>query len=66
VNSSSTHSRVGRGVGAWQKIIFRDGRVQALVSRLLSGDLNVIRPVFDLKYGVKYPDVEQIIGESTR
>ncbi len=38
--------------------------MQALVSRLLSGDLNVIRPVFDLKYGVKYPDVEQIIGES--
>ena len=46
------------------KDIFRDSQVQALVSRLLSRGLHVIRPVFDLKYGLRYPDVEQIIGES--
>jgi len=45
------------------KDVFRDSRVQALVSRLLSGDLRIIRPVFDLKYGLRHPDVEQIIGE---
>lgn len=29
----------------------------------MSGDLHVIRPVFDLKHGLRYPDVEEIIGE---
>jgi len=45
------------------KDVFRESRVQALVSRLLSGDLRIIRPVFDLKCGLRYPGVEQIIGE---
>ena len=63
MNSGSIHSLfVGGGLGL--EDIFRDRRVQALVSSFLSGHLHVIRPVFDLKYGFRYPDVEKIIGES--
>jgi len=46
----------------WKGDVFKDHRVQALLSKFMSEKLQVIRPVFDLKRGVTYPDVEEIVG----
>jgi len=44
------------------KVVFRDSRVQALISKLMGGGSRTLHPVFDLKHGLKYPDVEEIVG----
>ena len=41
-----------------------DRRVQALLSKFMSGGIDTLTPIFDLKRGFVYPDVEEIIGES--
>ena len=46
----------------WKVDLYRDQRVQALLNKFMSGKLQVIRPVFDLKRGIVYPDVEEIVG----
>lgn len=46
----------------WKVDVFKDLRVQALLSKFMSEKLQVIRPVFDLKRGLTYPDVEEIAG----
>jgi len=44
------------------KDFYGDQRVQALLNKFMSGKLQVIRPAFDLKRGIVYPDVEEIVG----
>jgi hypothetical protein len=41
-----------------------DRRVQALLNKFMSGSIDALIPIFDLKRGFVYPDVEEIIGES--
>jgi transcription elongation factor Elf1 len=41
-----------------------DRRVQALLNKFMSGSIDTLTPIFDLKRGFVYPDVEEIIGES--
>jgi transcription elongation factor Elf1 len=41
-----------------------DRRVQALLNKFMSGSIDALTPIFDLKRGFVYPDVEEIIGES--
>jgi len=41
-----------------------DRRVQALLNKFMSGSIDALMPIFDLKRGFVYPDVEEIIGES--
>lgn len=41
-----------------------DRRVQALLNKFMSGSINALTPIFDLKRGFAYPDVEEIIGGS--
>jgi hypothetical protein len=47
----------------WEKDVYGDSRVQALVSNLMGGDVHALHPIFDLRFGVRYPDVEMIVGE---
>ncbi|MFQ6064970.1 MAG: hypothetical protein ACE5L6_05790 [Candidatus Bathyarchaeia archaeon] len=49
------------GIG-FEKPDFRDRRVQAFLSKFMSGDARIIYPVFDVKYGYRYPEVEEIVG----
>jgi transcription elongation factor Elf1 len=41
-----------------------DKRVQALLNKFMSGSIEALTPIFDLKRGFVYPEVEEIIGES--
>ena len=41
-----------------------DRRVQALLNKLMSGSIDALIPIFDLKIGFVYPEVEEILGES--
>jgi hypothetical protein len=43
--------------------LYRDPRVQALLSKFFGKGLQAILPVFDLKRGIVYPDVEEILGK---
>jgi len=43
--------------------IYRDSRFQMLLSKFLSGELSKIEPVYDPKYGYRYPQVEAIVGD---
>jgi len=42
--------------------LYKDPRVQALLSKSFSGKLQVIFPVFNLERGIFYPDVEDVLG----
>jgi transcription elongation factor Elf1 len=42
--------------------VYKDHRVQLLLSKFISGEIKRIDPVFDYKYGYKYPVVEAIVG----
>jgi transcription elongation factor Elf1 len=41
-----------------------DRRVQALLNKFMSGSIDALTPIFDLKRGFIYPEIEEIIGES--
>lgn len=43
--------------------IFRDSRFQMFLNKFLSGELQRLDPVYDPKYGYRYPEVEAIIGD---
>lgn len=43
-----------------------DRRVQALVNKFMSERVKAITPHFDLKRGLVYPEVEEIVGGSSR
>jgi len=42
--------------------VYKDHRVQLLLSKFISGDIKRIDPVFDYKHGYRYPVVEAIVG----
>jgi len=42
---------------------YRDHRMQLILSKFLSGEITKLDPVYDSKYGYRYPQVEAIIGE---
>jgi len=43
--------------------IYRDHRAQLILSKFLSGEIERLDPVYDPKYGFKYPEVETIVGD---
>jgi transcription elongation factor Elf1 len=43
--------------------VYRDPRFQLFLNKFLSGELQRLDPVFDPKYGYRYPQVEAIIGD---
>lgn len=44
--------------------VYKDHRVQLFLSKFVSGELSELNPVYDPKYGYKYPVVEAIVGEA--
>jgi transcription elongation factor Elf1 len=44
--------------------IYRDSRFQLFLNKFLSGELEKLDPVYDSKYGYRYPQVETIVGDS--
>ena len=45
--------------------VYKDHRVQLLLSKFIGGEIKRIDPVFDNKHGYKYPVVEAIVGPSS-
>ncbi len=48
--------------------IYKNHKVQVFLSKFISENLGTVYPIFDLKHGNRYPDVEKIVGspESTK
>ncbi|MCW4035284.1 MAG: hypothetical protein NWF03_07965 [Candidatus Bathyarchaeota archaeon] len=44
--------------------LYKDHKVQLLISRFVSEELGTMNPTFDPKHGFKFPIVEEIVGES--
>jgi len=42
---------------------YRDYRLQLILSKFLSGEITELDPVYDPKYGYRYPQVEALIGD---
>lgn len=45
--------------------VYKDHRVQLLVSKFVSGELSRLEPVYDPKHGYRYPVVEKIVGDTS-
>lgn len=45
--------------------LYKEPIVQLLLNKFVSGELEELTPVYDLKEGYKYPVVEAIVGESS-
>ena len=58
---------VGEGMSKVSKTergeIYKDHRVQLLLSKFVSGELSELTPVYDPKRGYRYPIAEKIVGE---
>jgi len=46
--------------------LYKDRNVQLLISKFVSGELSKLNPVYDSKYGYKYPVVDAIVGDPSR
>jgi transcription elongation factor Elf1 len=46
--------------------LYKDHKVQLLISKFVSGELGTLNPTFDPKHGFSYPVVNDIIGNSSR
>ncbi len=44
--------------------VYKDHRVQLLLSKFMSGELSKLEPVYDPKFGYTYPIVEKIVGDA--
>jgi len=43
--------------------VYRDHRVQMVLSKFLSGEFERLDPVYDPKYGYSYPIIEAVVGD---
>jgi len=43
--------------------VYKDHRTQLLLGKFISGEISKLDPVYDPKYGYRYPAVEAIVGE---
>jgi len=43
--------------------IYKDRNSQVFLSKFLSGEINILEPVYDAKLGYRYPMVEAIVGD---
>jgi len=46
--------------------LYKDHNVQLLISKFVSGELSKLTPVYDSKYGYRYPVVDAILGDPSR
>ena len=45
--------------------LYKDHQVQLLISKFMSDELGVLKPVYDPKQGFRYPMVDDIVGDSS-
>jgi transcription elongation factor Elf1 len=45
---------------------YRDRDTQVFLGKFLNGEINELEPVYDSKLGYRYPEVEAIVGDSSR
>jgi hypothetical protein len=45
--------------------LYKDHKVQLLISKFSSGEIEALNPVFDPNHGVGYPLVDEVVGDST-
>jgi hypothetical protein len=46
--------------------IYRGRKVQMLLSKVLSGEIKTLEPIYTSEFGYRYPIVENIVGEATQ
>ena len=44
--------------------LYKDHKVQLLVSKFVSDELGVLNPIYDPKQGFRYPVIDEIVGDS--
>jgi len=47
-----------------QQKLFKDHKVQLLINKLLSEELETLNPIYDPKLGFRYPVVNEIVGDA--
>jgi transcription elongation factor Elf1 len=45
--------------------LYKDHKVQLLISKFVSGELGTLNPTFDPKHGFRYPVIDEIVGDSS-
>jgi transcription elongation factor Elf1 len=45
--------------------LYKDHKVQLLISKFMSGELGTLNPIYDSKQGFRYPIVDEIVGDSS-
>jgi transcription elongation factor Elf1 len=45
--------------------LYKDHKVQLLVSKFVSDELGVLNPIYDPKQGFRYPVIDEIVGDSS-
>jgi transcription elongation factor Elf1 len=46
--------------------LYKDHKVQLLISKFMSDELGTLKPIYDQKHGFRYPIVDDIVGDSSR
>ncbi|MDW8039847.1 MAG: hypothetical protein RMJ03_00280 [Nitrososphaerota archaeon] len=46
--------------------LYKERDVQAFLAKFLSGEITELKPVFDPKTGYRYPEVEAVLGETSK
>ena len=46
--------------------LYKDHKVQLLISKYVSGELNTLNPTFDPKHGFSYPVIDEIVGDASK
>jgi hypothetical protein len=46
--------------------LYKDHKVQLLISKYVSGELKTLNPTFDSKHGFKYPVIDEILGDYSK
>ncbi len=44
--------------------LYKDHKVQLLISKFVSGELNSLNPIYDPKQGFAYPNIASLVGDS--
>ncbi len=45
--------------------LYKDHKVQLLISKFVSDELDTLNPIYDQKHGFRYPIVDEIVGDSS-
>jgi transcription elongation factor Elf1/ATP-dependent Clp protease adapter protein ClpS len=46
-----------------QQSLYKDHKVQLLISKFSSGEIDALNPVFDPNLGIRYPLVDEVVGD---